>query len=332
MARLGEARLLSFDRDPASGEPTVELAHEALIREWPRLRAWMDEDRDGLRLHRDLTARASAWQEAGGETGELYRGGRLESAEHWAADHDDDLNDTERCFLVASVAQRQAELDAERRNMRRIKRGLVLVAVVAVIALVAGAIAWRQQQRATTAARAADRERDAAQAAEFASGDRLASRHWRPRSTKSDPALALLLAAEAERRKADPETWGALEQTLVAADTTLGFLFSDEPLRGVSFDGPDRIVGVGSTSVTVWDAESHQRLTTMHLPMPMRRPLIDDDNQQPLAIAAGTLAWVGEDGQAHVLDLARADEHGLADLAEVDAVAVDSHGANASPS
>ena len=53
--RFGAARLLAFDRDPVTREPTVEVAHEALIREWPRLRHWLDDDRDGLRVHRHLT-------------------------------------------------------------------------------------------------------------------------------------------------------------------------------------------------------------------------------------------------------------------------------------
>ena len=46
---LAKARLVTL------GEGSVEVAHEALIREWPTLRAWLSEDRDGLRLHRHLT-------------------------------------------------------------------------------------------------------------------------------------------------------------------------------------------------------------------------------------------------------------------------------------
>ena len=78
---FGGARLLSFDHDPATREPTVEVAHEALIREWPRLRGWLDDDRDGLRILRHLGQSADAWEASGREAGELYRGGRLEAAE-----------------------------------------------------------------------------------------------------------------------------------------------------------------------------------------------------------------------------------------------------------
>ena len=77
---LGDARLLVFDRDPATREPTVEIAHEALLRAWPRLRGWLDEDREDLRIHRHLTGNCSAWLASGRDHGELYRGGRLETA------------------------------------------------------------------------------------------------------------------------------------------------------------------------------------------------------------------------------------------------------------
>ena len=85
--RYGAARLLSFDRDPLTREQTVEVAHEALLREWPRLRSWLDDDRDGLRLQRHITTSAFAWEASGRDDGELYRGGRLEAAAQWVGDH-----------------------------------------------------------------------------------------------------------------------------------------------------------------------------------------------------------------------------------------------------
>ena len=71
---LAEARLVTV------GEGSVEVAHEALIREWPTLRAWLAEDRDGLRLHRHLTEAAQSWEELECDPGELYRGARLAQA------------------------------------------------------------------------------------------------------------------------------------------------------------------------------------------------------------------------------------------------------------
>ena len=57
-------RLLTLDHDPNSRRPTVEIAHEALLREWQRLRGWLDESRDDLRLRRQLTRAAEEWRQA----------------------------------------------------------------------------------------------------------------------------------------------------------------------------------------------------------------------------------------------------------------------------
>src|SRR4029077_6109798 len=64
---FGAWRLLSFDRDPRSGAPTVEVAHEALMREWGRFRRWIDNGREQVRLHRRLAAAAREWEDAGRE-------------------------------------------------------------------------------------------------------------------------------------------------------------------------------------------------------------------------------------------------------------------------
>ncbi len=99
---FGKARLLSFDRDPNSREPTVEVAHEALIREWLTLREWLDENREGLRLHRHLTEAAHEWQAMNQDSGVLYRGARLSQITEWMKKQALALNELERVFLQAS--------------------------------------------------------------------------------------------------------------------------------------------------------------------------------------------------------------------------------------
>jgi len=78
---LAEARLVTLD------EQTAEVAHEALIREWPRLREWLNQDREGLRQRRQLGAAAREWARLGHDAGLLYRGVRLEQALGWAREH-----------------------------------------------------------------------------------------------------------------------------------------------------------------------------------------------------------------------------------------------------
>jgi len=65
LARLASDRLVTV------GDGDAEVAHEALLREWPRLRSWLEEDADGRRLHRQLTAAARDWEAGGRDTSEL---------------------------------------------------------------------------------------------------------------------------------------------------------------------------------------------------------------------------------------------------------------------
>src|SRR4030095_14175301 len=79
--RLAEARLVTLSED------TAEVAHEALIREWPTLREWLNQDREGLKLHRHLTETSREWQLLEQDPDLLYRGARLAQAREWAALH-----------------------------------------------------------------------------------------------------------------------------------------------------------------------------------------------------------------------------------------------------
>jgi WD40 repeat protein/class 3 adenylate cyclase len=112
LSLLADARLVTL------GEGTAEVAHEALIREWPTLRAWLNQDRDGLQLHRHLTETAQEWELLERDTGALYRGARLAQAREWAAVHPKALNAGERAFLDASHALEQSEI-AEREAQRQ---------------------------------------------------------------------------------------------------------------------------------------------------------------------------------------------------------------------
>ena len=128
LATLADSRLVTVS------EGNVEVAHEALLREWPRLREWIEEDAEGRRLRRHITRAATEWDAAGRDQGELYRGARLAAALDWTADHSLDLNELEREFVTESReaserrATRQAHQPASARTARR-GRGLLAVAV-----------------------------------------------------------------------------------------------------------------------------------------------------------------------------------------------------------
>lgn len=93
---LADARLVTTDRHE------VQVIHEALIREWPLLREWLTDDREGLRIHRRLTEHTREWQAADFDESLLYRGTRLAQALARAQERPGDLTDLERTFLETS--------------------------------------------------------------------------------------------------------------------------------------------------------------------------------------------------------------------------------------
>ena len=99
-------KILADSRLIITGEDAVEVAHEALIREWPTLRGWLEDNREGLRLHRHLTLAADGWERQGRDPGELYRGARPCQAISWADAHPSQLSGLEQAFLEASKSLR----------------------------------------------------------------------------------------------------------------------------------------------------------------------------------------------------------------------------------
>lgn len=123
---LVRARLVTID-----GEQ-VEVAHEALIRRWPRLSEWLDENRERLQFERQLRHDAQEWEVSERDPGYLYRGSRLQQALEWLDQLPDPLSPTEQEFLDASRAatveeqKRARQLQAAQKR----QRGLVGLAVV----------------------------------------------------------------------------------------------------------------------------------------------------------------------------------------------------------
>ncbi|MFL5807811.1 MAG: protein kinase domain-containing protein, partial [Roseiflexaceae bacterium] len=113
---FGRYRLLTFDRDPITRDPTVEVAHEALIRRWGRLQGWLDESRDDLRVQRRLAAAAYEWRQAHHDPSFLAAGARLAQFEALAADTDLALNEEETTYLRASMDERDRREIAERKR------------------------------------------------------------------------------------------------------------------------------------------------------------------------------------------------------------------------
>ena len=220
IATLTDARLLTV----SDGE--VELSHEALLREWPRYRIWLEEDRVGRRLQAHLMSSAREWDATGRDPGDLYRGARLTGALEWAVQHSDELGVPERRFLDAS--RRRVG-----RNARRLRAVLAGVALLLLASLVAGVIALVQKQHATTEARVALARQLGAQAVNEPRLDR-----------------AMLLAREAVNLDRSPQTEGSLLATLQRAPAVIGTVtlpINAPQQLAVSPDG--RTLAVGALSL-----------------------------------------------------------------------------------
>ncbi len=150
-----EYRLLSLDNDPATRSPTVELAHEAILRAWERLHNWLNESRDDIKSQRQLASMAAEWRIANKDSSFLARGARLEQFEKWVTDTKLALTGAERDYLDASVAHRTQEDRAEEERKAREKilekrsvrflRALVAVMFIALV-VAAGLIALALNQ------------------------------------------------------------------------------------------------------------------------------------------------------------------------------------------
>lgn len=112
-------RLLSLDHDPLTRGPIVEVAHEAVLREWRRLRAWLDESRIDIRQQRLLSIAAADWLNSDRDPSYLLHGARLEQAEAWAATTKLALTPNEHEFLKKSVLVRAEEEDFEHQRQER---------------------------------------------------------------------------------------------------------------------------------------------------------------------------------------------------------------------
>jgi WD40 repeat protein/DNA-binding SARP family transcriptional activator len=153
--RFVRHRLLTFDHDPATGGRTVELAHEALIREWRLFHTWIDESRADLQQQRLLAAAAQEWQTATRDHSYLLTGSRLARFEGWAATPEVVLTPNERDFLNASTSEHD-EQHARRQRIRNL--AFVATATAAVIMAVLALVAFDREHQAQNARTKAERE------------------------------------------------------------------------------------------------------------------------------------------------------------------------------
>jgi WD40 repeat protein/DNA-binding SARP family transcriptional activator len=256
LARFGEHRLLTFDREPLTRTPTVEVAHEAILSQWERLRGWIEERRGDLLLHRRLVEAAAEWQDTGRDPEYLPREGRLAQFEAWAGATDLALTAGEREFLAEARAAADA---AARRRARRRRATLAGFAALAAAASVLAAFALVLRKEARDDARLAT-ARQLAAAAEA--------------NLEVDPERSILLAIEAAEttRRHDGTMLPEAEQALHAALATSRVLMTVSGIGGIGIrhvvalarDEPRFVAAdVDAKTASIRDANTGERLETL---------------------------------------------------------------------
>ncbi|MEP6658845.1 MAG: AAA family ATPase [Acidimicrobiales bacterium] len=292
LQQLVDARLLT------TGESTVEITHEALIRSWPQLRDWLDEDREGLRLLGHLRSSAHEWERLDQDPGELQRGARLAATLDWVEENHPVLDDAERRYLDASRASEEAELEAARdraqrdaRSKRRLRTLLGAASVLLVGVLLAGVLAIRQRNRADNAGRLAEARRVGTQAL-----------------VEPDYDQALLLAVEGRHLEDSRETRSNLLATIERSpDVTAVIRSPSEAFLDLGFapDGKTLLAsGIGDPpSLSKYEVKTRKRAASIPGPPRSISSAVSPDGH----LAVMSYAKQGDDGttfELHVVDMA----------------------------
>jgi WD40 repeat protein/class 3 adenylate cyclase len=256
VAVLTDRRLLTVS------EGVVEVAHEALLREWHRLGGWIEEDRTGRWLHAHLMETARGWAGADRDPSELYRGARLASALDWTAGHALELNEVEREFLSASRQASEHETDRQRRTNRRLRALLAGVAAFLALALVAGGLALVQRDRAERSAEAAEARRLGAQAV-----------------IEDELDTSLLLAREALAIDDSVDTRSTLLATLLKAPGAIAMLpGTGDRVLEVHASADHSVLATSDNigGVAIYDTDALELRRIVHLP---------DEGGSPIAMS-----------------------------------------------
>jgi WD40 repeat protein/serine/threonine protein kinase len=212
--RLADARLVVTSRDP-TGQETVEVVHEALIRTWERLQNWMETDRDFRAWQERLRIVLAQWEASDQDDGALLRGALLEQARAWADNPSITLGSREHAFILASQSQaekRQIEREAARnreleqaqqlakaqqRRIAVVRRALAGISFLLVAAILLAVFGFAQRNSAQTNAQSAAVQ---AAAASYAQETAVAERDLA--EAEKNRADANLATAQAEATRA----------------------------------------------------------------------------------------------------------------------------------
>ena len=300
---LVEQRLLSTDVDDATGERTIEPAHESLLRQWGSLQRWLEEDFAALTNLETVKRAARDWAaNANSDDWLAHRAGRLEDAERLLHRPDlaSKLDVADRAYLIAcrerDEAERKEKTLALERRLRLQRRFSIAAVFAALIMTAVGGFAYLQKSEAEAANATAIEQRNKALITQSRFLSNLAGQQFE----KGDAGTALLVAIEAlpdvaagtlkpylpEAEVQLDKAWRALREHKIFAIPGLRGLWSDSS-AGMSPDGK-RVITVFRVTAWLWDAESGKPLA---VPLAGHRGLVSSAGFSPDGKRVVTASW-----------------------------------------
>lgn len=264
-------RLLLLDHDPETRQPTVEVAHEAILREWTLLNGWINDSRTELRLQRQLARLVADWKKGGRDASYLLRGARLNQFESWSSVTRITLTPDEKQFLEASLdaraqqeaierVRRQNEAALERRA-RRLFQGLTVALLFAALGgFGLSVFAFDREHQAEVARENEQVARaEAENSLQRTNAQRLGLEAMSLAQINGDPELIALLALRSVSNRYTPQgdfaIQAAMQRQYPAEVLTTQSVAGNRGLA-LSPDGTRLAVGGLDDTTTVWDLET----------------------------------------------------------------------------
>lgn len=290
--RLVEERLLVLGRDAKTGARTVEVIHEALLRNWGRLQNWLKEDRAFLLWRERLESECSVWIANQQGTDFLLRKGPLEDAERWYSERADEFQADERRYVEESILHRKSELEEERLEEARAREAQIknattsarnktmLTAAMILIVVLLGAVyknrSLNSQQRKDLDSRS------------------IASEALQLKNRRRD--IGLLLGLEAGHIDNTIEARSSLLDLIQASQRLRFFLPADERnVYSAVFDTTGRWVASGGVGkIYIWDVYDKAK----------KIDVLNQDNDAPINSLAfspdGKFLVSGSEGESQI--------------------------------
>ncbi|GAB4510285.1 MAG: hypothetical protein OHK0046_06820 [Anaerolineae bacterium] len=313
---FGRYRLLTFDHDSETRTATVEVAHEALIRQWARLRSWLNDSREDLRMQRRLGSASDEWVASNRDPSFLARGARLEQFESWSQTTTLALSTSEHAYLEASIAAREAMLAAEkarqereealeRRSRNQLRILVAVMTIAAVVGFILAIFAFSQRREAENARAEAETNAEIAQENAAEARSLALAANARNALVEHDPTLGLRLSIEANDSL--PTSSVEVLRTLATLAYGPGVRFRLTGHEGavlttdISHDGQLGVSGSVEGSVRLWNIETGEAVREITLPDVVIMSVAFSPDDETVLVG-------GSDATAYLFEVATGEE------------------------